>query len=208
MSFEDKYIEIKKIEDEIRRCKKCSLYKTRTKPVPGEGSIEPKIFFIGEAPGVQEDRTGRPFVGAAGKLLTSLIEDIGLSREDVYITNVIKCRPPGNRDPREDEIRMCKPYLERQLMIIRPKIIVTLGRYAASVISEYAGKSFRSMSREHGIKHDVYILGFNAKLLHTYHPAAALYNPKLLESLKNDFATIKDLLEKPMKKKGTLEDFL
>ena len=199
--------EIRKIEEEIRNCRKCPLYQSRTNPVPGEGSLTPKIFFIGEAPGAQEDKTGRPFVGAAGKLLTSLIEEIGLSREDVYITNVVKCRPPGNRDPSIEEIEACKPYLIRQLKLMKPSLIVTLGRHAAKVISEFMNKKFRSMTREHGKVYKVNILGFETIVVHTYHPAAALYNPGLLNNLKDDFKIIEDVL-KGGRKKGTLEDFL
>jgi len=199
--------EMMRIEGEIKNCKKCSLYKSRNKPVPGEGSLEPKIFFIGEAPGAQEDATGRPFVGAAGRLLTTLIEEIGLKRDDVYITNVVKCRPPHNRDPSREEIEACKPYLIRQLELMKPSLIVTLGRHAANVISEFMNKKFRSMTKEHGKRYDTTILGFKSVVIHTYHPAAALYNPSLLDSLREDFKIIKDVLKKKRERK-TLDDFL
>jgi len=199
--------EMVRIEEEIKNCKKCSLYKSRNKPVPGEGSLKPKIFFIGEAPGAQEDATGRPFVGAAGRLLTRLIEEIGLKRDDVYITNVVKCRPPHNRDPSREEVEACKPYLMRQLELMRPSLIVTLGRHAASVISEFMNKKFRSMTKEHGKRYDTMILGFKSVVIHTYHPAAALYNPALLDSLRGDFKTIKNVLREKGEGK-TLDDFL
>jgi len=199
--------ELKKLEEEIKRCRKCPLYKTRTNAVPGEGSTNPKIFFIGEAPGAQEDATGRPFVGAAGKLLTTLLNEIGLSREEVYITNVIKCRPPGNRDPAKEEVEACRPYLEKQLKLMRPKAIVALGRHAASWLSSYMNRRFRSMTREHGIIFESEILGFKARILFTYHPAAALYNPNLLDSLRKDFEKIKEMISKD-RRRGTLEDYL
>lgn len=198
--------EMKKLEEEISRCTKCPLHITRTNPVPGEGSYTPKIFFIGEAPGAQEDKTGRPFVGAAGKLLTSLIEEIGLKREEVYITNVVKCRPPGNRDPLKEEIDACRPYLERQLTLLKPKVIVTLGRHAASWISEYMNKRFSSMTREHGKIYETMILGFKTIVIHTYHPAAALYNPALLNSLREDFKIIKEAV-RGEKRGKTLDDY-
>lgn len=198
--------EIARIEEEIRNCRRCPLYKSRKKPVPGEGSLKPVIFFIGEAPGAQEDATGRPFVGAAGKLLTSLIEDIGLRRGDVYITNVVKCRPPHNRDPSREEVEACKPYLIRQLKLMKPALIVTLGRHAANVISGFMNKKFKSMTREHGKRYDIMLFGFKSTVIHTYHPAAALYNPALLDNIREDFKIIEDVLRR-RKEKRTLDDF-
>ncbi len=195
---------------EIIKCTKCELHKTRTKPVPGEGSLDPKIMFVGEAPGGREDETGRPFVGAAGKLLTMLIESIGLTREEVYITNVIKCRPPGNRDPSQMEIYTCLPYLRRQINIIRPRLIVTLGRHAARVIMDLAGLKFTSITKQHGTVNIATISRIKVIIIPTYHPAAALYNPGLKQMLIDDFKTIKKYIDaRPSDvKRGPLDDFI
>lgn len=201
--------EYSKLVNEIMRCTKCPLYISRKKPVPGEGSLNPKIMFIGEAPGAREDETGRPFVGAAGQLLTKLIEGVGLTREEVYITNIVKCRPPSNRDPREEEIISCLPYLKKQLSLIRPRLIVTLGRHAAKVILEMAGLKFRSMTREHGEIYKIKINSLKAKLIPTYHPAAALYNPALKQILISDFTIVKKFLtSENIEEKGPLDKFI
>lgn len=195
-----------KIESEIRICTKCRLYQSRTNVVPGEGNISARLMFIGEAPGAREDATGRPFVGAAGRLLTQLIEGIGLRREDVYITNVVKCRPPQNRDPQPDEIYTCLPYLKRQINIIRPELIVTLGRHATKTIFELAGLSFASMNSIHGSEFRGKIDGQYIRIIPTYHPAAALYNPNLRKTLVEDFSNIKSSLDKGFK--GPLDRFI
>lgn len=176
--------------DEIMNCKKCELHKYRKNAVPGEGSLNSHIIFVGEAPGAQEDEVGRPFVGAAGKLLTELIHGIGLKREEIYITNIVKCRPPGNRDPEDLEIEACSPYLLRQIMLIKPKVIIALGRHSAKYLFTKAGLSWRNMSTMHGKVYDAMILGLRVKLIATYHPAAALYNPNLRSILQDDFVII------------------
>ncbi len=172
-------------------------------------------MFVGEAPGRQEDETGRPFVGAAGKLLTHLIEDVvGIKRSEVYITNVLKCRPPGNRDPREEEIRACTPYLWRQIQLIRPKAIIALGRFAGRVLFEKAGLSWRSMRAHRGKIYEVVIAGVKVLLTVTYHPAAALYNPRLRSELEEDFrGPIREVIMRALRGEGerrslTLLDFL
>ena len=213
---EDKQAEYQKLVEEIRNCRKCELYKFRKNPVVGEGPLDARVMFVGEAPGKQEDETGRPFVGAAGKLLTHLIEEIaGVKRSQVYITNVLKCRPPGNRDPREDEIRACTPYLWRQIRLIRPRAIVALGRFAGRVLFEKAGLSWRSMRAHRGKIYEVAIEGIPLLLTVTYHPAAALYNPKLRDELEADFrGPIRQVIAQAMgredrgKKHVTLLDFL
>jgi len=169
----------------IRSCHKCEISRTRTNAVPGEGAENAEIMFIGEAPGWHEDRQGRPFVGSAGQFLDQLIKSIGLSREQVYITNVIKDRPPDNRDPLPQEIASCRPYLDRQLEIIKPKMIVTLGRYSMGLF--IPGKS---MSQIHGIavKKDG-ILYFPM-----YHPAAALHQGNLRGVIQSDMLKIPGLL--------------
>ncbi len=180
--------------EEIKGCRKCPLHETRTNPVPGEGSLDAEIMFVGEAPGRREDETGRPFVGAAGRLLTELLEMIGLRREEVFITNVVKCRPPNNRDPRDEEIRACSPYLIRQIQLIRPRVIVALGRHSARFLFGEAGLRWGSMSSMHGKSYDAVVAGVPVKLMATYHPAAALYNPRLRGVLEEDFRRLRLLL--------------
>lgn len=198
--------------NEIKNCKKCSLYLNRKNAVPGEGSIDTDIMFIGEAPGFTEDETGRPFVGAAGKLLTELIESTGLKRSDVYITNIVKCRPPGNRDPTDDEIKSCSPYLIKQIQLIKPKLIVCLGRHSAKYLFTNAGLKWRSMNNMHGKTYCVKLYGIDLKLVATYHPAAALYYPRLRGEIERDFQLISNIIsefrDSFMKKSGTLLDFI
>ena len=178
--------ELEALAKEIRTCPKCRLAQTRTKAVPGEGPEDADIMFIGEAPGFHEDRQGRPFVGASGNLLEEMLAGIGLSRQQVYITNVVKCRPPNNRDPRTDEIETCHPYLERQIELIRPKIIVTLGRFSMQLY--FPGQS---ITRIHGqVKR-----GAHVAYVPMFHPAAALRNPTWMDELKQDFAKLPGLLE-------------
>lgn len=179
--------ELRELYEEIGRCQKCSLAKTRLKAVPGEGREDADILFIGEAPGWHENQQGRPFVGPAGQLLTELLASIGFSRSDVYIANVIKCRPPNNRDPLQVEIDACAPFLDQQLAIIRPKMIVTLGRYSM-------GKFFpgESISRIHGTARRQ----GNVLLFPMYHPAAALHQPSLRKILETDMLKIPQLLSK------------
>ncbi|HIQ03617.1 MAG TPA: uracil-DNA glycosylase [Desulfurococcales archaeon] len=205
---------MKRVVESILNCTKCQLCKYRRKPVPGEGPLDTEIMLIGEAPGASEDEEGRPFVGAAGKLLTELLEKNNISRSSVYITNIVKCRPPGNRDPEESEINACLPYLIEQISIIKPKIIVTLGRHAGRVIYKLMGKSFQSMSREHGrvVKGVIRQLGLDVTVIPTYHPAAALYKPDVRRILEEDFKKIRSLItsSKTISKSGsiTLDVFL
>ncbi len=182
------------LEEEIRRCRRCPLYKFRRNAVPGEGNRNAEVMFVGEAPGAMEDKEGRPFVGAAGKLLTELLEGIGLRRRDVYITNIVKCRPPHNRDPREEEIKACLPYLRRQIKLVEPRVIVALGRHAARTLFSEAGLEWRSMSRQHGVAVEAVVNGERVILFPTYHPAAALYNPGLRGVLEEDFRRLKNLI--------------
>ncbi len=182
------------IAKEIRGCEKCPLFLGRLHAVPGEGSSESGIVFIGEGPGAQEDKEGKPFVGAAGKLLNEMLAEIGLKRDSVFITNIVKCRPPGNRDPEPDEVRICtESYLWRQLEIIDPKILITLGRHAMhrfipadKKISVVHGKLFRLKSPTSGRTFNV---------LPQYHPAAALYNGGMRDILMRDFKKIPRILK-------------
>ena len=179
----------------IASCEVCTeLCKSATNPVPGEGDPEADIMFVGEAPGAEEDRQGRPFVGASGKFLAEMLESIGLTREEVYITNIVKYRPPNNRDPFPDEIQACLPYLLEQIGIIRPKLVAFLGRHSMSVF--FPDKKIGAV---HGqpMKHTYLHAGqtYTQVFLPLYHPAAALYNGGLRETLKEDFAKIPDLLQ-------------
>lgn len=203
--------ELSKIEDEVRKCRKCPLHQDRINAVPGEGSGEPIIMLVGEAPGRNEDIQGRPFVGRAGEYLTYLISLLGMERDDVYITNVVKCRPPNNRDPIDTEIEKCLPYLKRQIKLLKPRIIVALGRYAAKTLASESGVSFKGITRERGriIKRKIY--GLDIYLVYTYHPAAALYNPNLKSIIEDDFKQVDKLLKEISiggRRSGTLDDFI
>jgi DNA polymerase len=192
-SLQEKLEEIAK---EIRNCRKCPLFKGRKNPVPGEGNPQAKIFFIGEAPGAQEDKTGRPFAGKAGKILDEMLKEINLKREEVFIGNVVKCRPPHNRDPKVEEIKACAPYLERQLEIIKPEIICTLGNYSANFIFEKYGlkKELQGVSKIHGKIFKVKIFFQEIIIIPFYHPAAAIYLPNLKKVLLEDVKILKKLL--------------
>lgn len=179
--------EYEKLVKEIMTCTKCRLHKYRKNPVPGEGPLNAKVMVVGEAPGKNEDLQGRPFVGAAGQLLTRLLGMAGLKREEVYITNIVKCRPPGNRDPQEDEIEACLPYLIRQIKLIKPRLIIAVGRHAARVLLRLAGHKWSSMSEQHGKVYEGSIAGVKLYIAVTYHPAAALYKPPLRQKLEEDF---------------------
>ncbi|MEM3551477.1 MAG: uracil-DNA glycosylase, partial [Candidatus Bathyarchaeia archaeon] len=169
-----------------------SLWKTRKNAVAGEGNPETKIMFVGEAPGYWEDIKGKPFVGAAGKLLDSLLAEIGFKRENVFIANVLKCRPPGNRDPQPSEIHKCTPYLDRQIATIKPRIIVTLGKHSTSYIFAKAGLPFEGISYARGKFYQVDFLGFSTIVFPTFHPAAALYNAGFKTKIINDFKILKN----------------
>jgi len=177
--------ELTALYDEVRRCQRCILSKGRTKAVPGDGPASARIMFIGEAPGYHEDQQGLPFVGAAGKFLDELLAQIGMQRKDVYICNVIKCRPPGNRDPQPEELAACQDFLDRQIALIKPQVIVTLGRFPMA--RYFAGQS---ISRIHGQpKRMGDVLYFP-----TFHPAAALHQAKYRALIEADFAKLPDLL--------------
>lgn len=184
------------IASEVVVCTKCPLSKNRKNAVPGEGNPKAKIMFIGEAPGYWEDIKGRPFVGDAGKFLNSLLSEIGFSREDVFIGNIVKCRPPGNRAPLPNEVQTCTPYLDRQLDVIKPKFIVTLGNYSTGYIFSKAGLSFSSITQVHGKFYEATTLGMRVTIFPTFHPAAALYHPKYKEQITEDFKLLKQRLEK------------
>jgi DNA polymerase len=170
------------LHQEVRVCELCALHRTRTKAVPGDGDPQAQIMIVGEGPGQNEDQQGLPFVGAAGQLLNQLLAGIGIERKDVYITNIIKCRPPGNRDPLPDEVSSCSAYLDRQVQLIRPAVILLLGRHAVQRL--LPGSS--GISRIHG----QLVQRGDRAYVPLYHPAAALYNNFLVDTLNQDFRKV------------------
>lgn len=170
------------IEQHVAVCTACPLSRTRCRPVMGRGSHKASIMLIAEAPGGQEDRQGKPFVGDSGKILDDLLRDCGLGREEIYITNILKCHPPGNRDPKEEEKEACFPYLKYETFLLKPKIIVCLGRVAAQRI---ISPDFK-ITRQHG----TWICRKNCAMTATYHPSAVLRDPSKYESVKKDFLEI------------------
>jgi uracil-DNA glycosylase len=183
--------ELAKIAAEVAECTACGLYHSRKRAVPGEGPADSSLLFIGEGPGFHENEQGRPFVGAAGKFLEELLGIIQLKREQVFICNVVKCRPPGNRDPQSGEIEACRAFLDRQIAAIQPKVIVTLGRFS---MARYFGSS--KISSIHGrAKH------IDGRLVVAmYHPAAALHQPALRQSIEDDFRKLPALIEQEQKR--------
>jgi uracil-DNA glycosylase family 4 len=182
--------ELEELSRQLEACGRCRLGGTRTRLVFGEGDPYADLMFVGEAPGYHEDKQGRPFVGAAGKLLADLLESIGLSREQVYITNVLKSRPPSNRDPQPDEVEACKPFLLMQIGLIQPRVICTLGNFATKLLSG----SPLGITRVHGQPQMHEVGGHRFYLYPIFHPAAALYTPSMLETLRADFLRLPDLL--------------
>jgi DNA polymerase len=174
-------------------CTRCRLAQGRTQVVFGAGNPRADLMFVGEAPGFHEDKQGIPFVGQAGKLLDGLLAGVELRREDVFVANVLKCRPPGNRDPQPDEIESCEPHLFRQIELIEPKVIATLGNFATKLLS---GRPL-GITRVHGQEQALTIAGRSVVLYPLYHPAAALYTPAMLKVLEADFARLPDLLGRP-----------
>jgi uracil-DNA glycosylase family 4 len=177
--------ELDGIAHEVSVCKQCRLHASRKHAVPGEGPRNADIMFIGEGPGFHENEQGRPFVGAAGKFLEELLASIGYRREQVFICNVVKCRPPGNRDPLPDEIQACRPYLDRQIAAIQPKVIVTLGRYS---MARFFGEA--KISAIHGRAQ----VADGRLLVAMFHPAAALHQPSLKRTVEEDFLTLPGLI--------------
>ena len=178
--------ELEALAAEVTKCTRCLLHQGRTRAVPGEGPQDADIMFIGEAPGFHEDQQGRPFVGAAGRFLDELLAGIDLKREDVYIANVIKCRPPGNRDPLPEETQACKPFLDRQIELVQPKLVVTLGRFSMARAFPKA-----RISRIHGQPRKIGGIVYYPM----YHPAAALHQPSLRRTVEEDMQRIPELIE-------------
>jgi uracil-DNA glycosylase family 4 len=181
---------LKAVYEEARDCRRCPLHQTRTTVVFGAGNADADLMFVGEAPGANEDRMGLPFVGQAGKLLDKLLAEIGLQRADVFIANTLKCRPPDNRDPHPNEIQACHDYLLRQVALIEPTVICTLGNFSTKLLRA----DTTGISKLHG-RDEVRIIGSRAvRLYPLYHPAAALYTPSMLATLRGDFQGIPGLL--------------
>ncbi len=191
--IEDVVVEARALSEfgaQVAGCTRCALAATRTQVVFGSGSPTADLVFVGEAPGFHEDKSGVPFVGAAGQLLVKLLAGIGLERDDVYIANVLKCRPPGNRDPHPEEIEACESHLFRQIELIQPKVVATLGNFATKLLS---GKP-DGITRVHGQEQEVTLGGSRVLLYPLFHPAAALYTPRMLDVLATDFARLPALM--------------
>jgi uracil-DNA glycosylase family 4 len=192
--MEEQAAALRALAERIAVCPNCALAQTRTHAVPGEGSPDAAIVFIGEGPGFYEDQQARPFVGPAGKFLDELLASIGLRRQDVYICNVIKCRPPGNRDPLPDEIAACAPWLDEQLAVIKPRVIVTLGRF--SMNRYFPGQS---IGRIHGQPRQL----DGITVVPMYHPAAALHQASLRRVIEDDFKKLPALLKEALQQEET-----
>lgn len=190
ISASDRREQLKAVYEQAQGCVRCPLHRTRTQVVFGAGNADSELMFVGEAPGANEDRLGLPFVGQAGKLLDKLLEEISLTRGDVFVCNVLKCRPPNNRDPQPNEIGSCEGYLRSQVELIEPTMICTLGNFSTKLLRG----DTTGISRLHG-REEVLTIGVRAvRLYPLYHPAAALYTPSTLEALRADFHRIPELL--------------
>jgi DNA polymerase len=190
MSAAERREALKVLYHDARACVRCPLHQTRTQVVFGNGNANADLMFVGEAPGANEDRMGLPFVGAAGKLLDKLLAEIDLTRDDVFVANVLKCRPPDNRDPHPNEIEACRSYLEKQIELIEPIVICTLGNFSTKLLRA----DTTGISRLHGRAEEALIGPHAVRLYPLYHPAAALYTPSTLEALRDDFRGIPELL--------------
>jgi len=195
----DKREKLKEIEERVRNID-TSLAKQSNNPVSGEGNSWAEVVFIGEAPGFNEDKQGRPFVGRAGKILDELLESVNLKREDIFITNIVKHRPPGNRNPTNEEIKSCSPYLNEQLDVIKPKVICCLGNFSSKYILEKYGLTqgggVKGITKIHGQVFKISNLTGIVKIIPLFHPAVATYDPRKLDTLKKDFQILKEEIGK------------
>ncbi len=183
---------VQSIAAEVSTCTRCRLHETRDKSVPGVGPDDANLVFIGEGPGAQEDSTGEPFVGRAGQLLTKIMGAVNLQRSEVFITNIVKCRPPNNRDPKPDEIAACEPYLKRQLRVLNPKVICTLGRHAAMTLLQTKESMAKLRTGERSYE--------GVRLFPTYHPAALLRNPQWKRPVWEDIQNVRKAYDEPHQK--------
>jgi uracil-DNA glycosylase len=193
LTAEERRAELVDLFKEVQACTKCPLHETRTKAVFGAGDADAEVMFVGEAPGAEEDRQGLPFVGRAGQLLNQMLEEVGLSREDVFIANVLKSRPPGNRDPQPLEIEACRPYLFEQVRLIEPRVVCTLGNFATKLLSGNPA----GITRVRGTPQVHELGGRTVFLLPLFHPAAALRTPSVKETLRADFDLLPRLIAGP-----------
>jgi len=193
--------ELQAYAEAVAECTRCRLAQGRTQVVFGAGNAHADLMFVGEAPGFHEDKQGLPFVGQAGKLLEKLLAQIGLARSDVYIANVLKCRPPGNRDPQPDEIEACESHLFRQIELIEPTVVATLGNFATKLLS---GRQL-GITKVHGQEQETTLGGRKVLLYPLYHPAAALYTPTMLNILEADFARLPELLGRSLEPIAVVE---
>ena len=189
------------IAAEITFCPRCRLSKTRKKAVPGAGGAQSRLMLVGEGPGRNEDLEGKPFVGQAGRFLDALLTEAGLTRKQVFICNLVRCRPPENRDPLPDEIEACAPYLNRQIALIKPKGIVSLGKHSTAYMLSKAKMRFSNIARARGKFYEIRLWGMQITIFPTFHPAAALYNGKCRDRLVEDFR----LLGKELVRIGIVE---
>jgi DNA polymerase len=192
-SAEERRLRLVEVYREARDCTRCPLAATRTNVVFGNGNADADLMFVGEAPGAEEDRQGLPFVGRAGQLLDTLLAEIGMKREEVFVANVLKCRPPGNRDPQPVEIESCRPYLEKQVELIQPKVIGTLGNFATKLLTGNP----TGITKVRGTTQVHTLGGRTVFLMPLLHPAAALRTPAMAETLREDFAKLSGLLARP-----------
>ena len=193
-SAEERREQLIELYREVTECTRCPLHSDRTKAVFGNGNANADLMFIGEAPGADEDRQGLPFVGRAGQLLNKLLEEVGLSRADVFVANILKSRPPGNRDPQPEEIEACWPFLERQIQLIEPRVIATLGNFATKKITG----NQTGITRVRGTPQVHSLAGRTVFVFPLLHPAAALRTPSLVDTCREDFAKLRDLLAEPL----------
>ncbi|MFN7105913.1 MAG: uracil-DNA glycosylase family protein [Pyrobaculum sp.] len=180
---------LERLEDEVKNCKKCDLYRARKNAVPGEGSGVLGVMIVGEAPGAREDEVGKPFVGAAGQILNTVLDNLGVARRDVYITNVVKCRPPKNRAPTSREVAACMPYLLRQISILKPRKIVALGLTSGRALLGLLGERVDKIGDVRGKCFRGQLAGVHVEICVTYHPAALLRDPTLRRQFEDDLAT-------------------
>jgi DNA polymerase len=186
LGFSEPATALEEVRSRIRACSLCALCRSRTNAVPGEGPAQAAVVFVGEGPGAEEDRQGRPFCGASGKLLTKVLADIGIGRESVFITSLVKCRPPGNRDPLPEEIAACRPYLAAQLRIIQPRVVCALGRHAARELIDDRIAISRDHGRQRRIDDVIYVP--------MYHPAAALHRAGIIGEIEQDMRALGAIL--------------
>jgi len=194
MTHDEKIQKIERLRKQISTCERCRLHKTRTHTVPGEGSVDATLLFIGEAPGRNEDLKGKPFVGRAGDVFDKLLNSVGLTREEIYLCNILKCRPPENCAPLSDEVQACVGSLDIQIKTVNPQVIATLGKYATTYIFEKFGLSQSNISSVHGKVFDIETPAGPKKIIPLFHPAVATYDPNKIDILLKDFEIFKTIL--------------